>query len=420
MGKTVAEKIFTRHCDRSCAAGDLVVCKPDLLLTHDANRPLVPEILKNMESGGLYDADRVMVIIDHHTPAPADVNANIHSTLREFARQEKTHFFESEGICHQVLSESGLVLPGDLVIGSDSHMCTQGALNALAAGVGSTDLAVALTEGVLWFKVPHSYNIVLKGQTQTGVFAKDVILQLLGQLSARGAVYACLEFSGDAIDNLSIEARMTICNMVVESGAKAGIMPYDQKLQEWFDERATRPARQAWPTAPDADAFYEKVIELDLQLLGPVVSRPHQVDDVVPVKEVKEVKIQQANLAGCAASRLEDLRVAADILQGRKVHPSVRLNLVPASQETLRAALREGIIETLVSAGAVLANPSCKACSSGPRYAVPADGENVITSANRNFKGRLGNPNAFIYLASPATVAASAITGHITDCRQIK
>ena len=219
---------------------------------------------------------------------------------------------------------------------------------------------------------------------------------------------------------LSIDARMTICNMAVESGAKAGIMPYDQKLQNWLDQRSGRSARQANPTTPDSDAVYKKVIELDLDHVGPVVSRPHQVDDVVPVEEVKEVKIQQANLAGCAASRLEDLRVAADILRDCKVHPNVRLNVVPASQEILRAALREGIIETLVSAGAVIANPSCKACSSGPRYAVPADGDNVITSANRNFKGRLGNPKAFIYLASPATVAASAITGHITDCRQIK
>jgi 3-isopropylmalate/(R)-2-methylmalate dehydratase large subunit len=419
VGKTVAEKIFSQHCGRPCYSGELVVCEPDILLTHDANRPLVSEVLKEMDAGGVYDAERVMVVIDHHTPAPADVNANIHSSLREFAREQGARFFESEGICHQVLSESGLVVPGDLVIGSDSHMCTQGALNALAVGVGSTDLAVALTEGVLWFKVPPSFKIILKGSLKPGVYAKDVVLNLLGQLSARGAVYVCLEFTGDAISNLSIEARMTICNMAVESGAKAGVMPYDQRLKEWLAERPVRSSRPERPTAPDNDAVYEKVVEIDLERVGPVVSRPHRVDDVVPVEELKDVKIQQANLAGCAASRLEDLRAAAEVLKDRKVHPNVRLNVVPASQEILKTALREGIIETLVSAGAVLTNPSCKACSSGPRYAVPANGENVITSANRNFKGRLGNPKSFIYLASPATVAASAVKGYITDCRQL-
>jgi 3-isopropylmalate/(R)-2-methylmalate dehydratase large subunit len=379
---------------------------------------LVPDLLKEMQTHEVKDPERVMVVIDHHTPAPADINANIHQSLRDFAQKQGTHLYESQGICHQVLSESGLVLPGDLIIGSDSHMCTQGALNALAAGVGSTDLAVALTQGALWFKVPHSFQIVLNGQICQGVYAKDIVLQLMGQLSARGAVYACLEFSGDAIAELSMDARLTICNMAVESGAKACLMPYDKKLQDWLDQNNEQPNRRMQPAVPDDDANYQKVVTIDLQDLKPVVSRPHQVDDVVPVEEVEQVEIQQANLAGCVASRLEDLREAAKILKGRKVHPNVRLNVVPASQKILQAALREGIVETLIESGATLANPSCKACSSGPRYAVPADGENVITSANRNFKGRLGNPKAFIYLASPATVAASAIAGHITDCRQ--
>jgi 3-isopropylmalate/(R)-2-methylmalate dehydratase large subunit len=415
MGKTIAEKIFSSHYGKSCSAGDIVICSPDLLLTHDANRPLVADVLKKMGARTVFYPKRTVVIIDHYTPSHGEITANIHSSLREFAENYGTHFFESEGICHQLLSEKGLVVPGDLVIGSDSHMCTQGALNAFASGVGSTDLAVTLTQGNLWFQVPQSYKIVLKGRFKEGVFAKDLIMYLVGKLSARGAVYACLEFGGNAIPTLSVESRLTICNMAVETGAKAGIMPHDEILADWLKEKTLRPGL---PTFADADAVYQDIYEIELKDLDPLVARPHRVDDVVSVNELEGVSINQANLAGCAASRLEDLRVAAKILKGRKIHKNVRLMVVPASQEILLDAMQEGIIEILIKAGGVLANPSCKACSSGPRYGVPADGENVITSANRNFQGRLGNPNAFIYLASPATVAASAITGHITDCRK--
>jgi 3-isopropylmalate/(R)-2-methylmalate dehydratase large subunit len=415
MGKTIAEKIFSSHSGRSCSAGDIVICSPDLLLTHDANRPLVADVLKKMNAQTVFYPERTVVIIDHYTPSHSEITANIHSLLRKFAENYATQFFESEGICHQLISEKGLVVPGDLVIGSDSHMCTQGALNAFASGVGSTDLAVALTQGNLWFQVPQSHKILLKGRFKEGVFAKDLILHLIGKLSARGAVYACLEFGGDAIPSLSVESRLTICNMAVETGAKAGIMPYDEKLAQWLKEKTLRPG---FPTFPDDDAVYQDVHEIELKDLDPVVARPHRVDDVVSVDELKGVSINQANLAGCVASRLEDLRVAAKILKDRRIHKNVRLMVVPASKKILLDAIQEGIIETLMKAGGVLANPSCKACSSGPRYGVPADGENVITSANRNFQGRLGNPNAFIYLASPATVAASAVTGQITDCRE--
>jgi len=415
MGRTIAEKIFSEHCGKPCSAGDIVVCSPDTLLTHDANRPLVSDVIEKMGTEQILYPERTAVIIDHYTPSHSEITANIHSRLREFAKKSGTHFFESEGICHQLLSEKGLVSPGDLVIGSDSHMCTQGALNAFASGVGSTDLAVALTQGNLWFQVPSSYKIELNGSFGEGVYAKDLILHIVGELSAHGAVYKCLEFSGNAIPLLSIDARMTVCNMVVETGAKAGIMPYDDKLAEWLEEKTVRPIN---PATPDIDAAYSKEFEINLNKLSPLLARPHRVDDVVTIEEVGEVLIRQANLAGCAASRLEDLLIAAKILKGHKVHKDVRLMVVPASQQILLDATREGIIETLVEAGGILANPSCKACSSGPRYGVPADGENVITSANRNFQGRVGNPKANIYLASPATVAASAITGYITDCRE--
>lgn len=414
MGQTIAEKIFSNHVGTACKAGDFVVCTPDLLMTHDANRPLTVDMLQKIGARPVFDPARTVVVIDHHTPAPAETNANIHKRLRSWARENGTVLYESRGICHQLLPENGHVAPGDLVIGSDSHTCTYGALNALSSGVGTTDLVVALTQGKLWFKVPASIRIELSGTLPPGVFAKDLILHLLGRYGANGAVYKCLEFGGEGVSTLSVASRLTICNMAVEMGAKAGIMPCDDRLLGWLKEKARHGPK---PVAPDESAVYQDSWQIDLAGLTPMVARPHRVDDVVPASQLEGVPVQQANLAGCTNGRLEDMRAAACILKGKKINQDVRLLVVPASQQVLMDAMAEGIMQTLLEAGAVLANPSCKGCSGGPRFGVPADGDNVISSANRNFQGRLGNPAANIYLASPAMVAAAALTGRIVDCR---
>ena len=415
MGQTIAEKIFSNHVGAACKTGDFVVCTPDLLMTHDANRPLTVDMLQKLGAQPVFDPARTVVVIDHHTPAPAETNANIHKRLRNWARENQTVLYESRGICHQLLPENGHVAPGDLVTGSDSHTCTYGALNALASGVGTTDLVVALTQGKLWFKVPASIRIELSGSLPPGVFAKDLILHLLGRYGANGAVYKCLEFCGEGVSTLSVSSRLTVCNMAVEMGAKAGIMPCDDRLLDWLKGRGGRGPQ---PVAPDESAIYQDSWQIDLAGLSPMVARPHRVDDVVPVSQLDGVPVQQANLAGCTNGRLEDLKAAAHILKGKKIHQGVRLLVVPASQQVLLDAMAEGVMQTLLEAGAVLANPSCKGCSGGPRFGVPADGDNVISSANRNFQGRLGNPAANIYLASPAMVAAAALTGRIVDCRE--
>jgi 3-isopropylmalate/(R)-2-methylmalate dehydratase large subunit len=415
VGKTIAEKILSTHCGGDCHKGQYVIAEPDVLMTHDGNRPLSIDVYEELGMKKIFDPSRTILVIDHHTPAPGETNVAMHKKMREFSRKHGTPLHDSEGICHQVLPEKGYVTPGSLVIGTDSHTCTYGALNAFSTGVGSTDFAVAMTYGKLWFRVPETLRIDLTGKLPAGVFSKDVILSLIGRLKANGAMYMAVEFCGDTISALSIESRSAICNMVVEMGAKAGIMPFDNTLDEWLRERVRRDFE---PVCADENAAYKEVLDYEVSNIGPQIARPHAVDDVVPVTEVGETKIDQANLASCTNGRLEDLRVAARILKGRKIHSGVRLNVVPASREVLLDALKEGIIQTLVESGANINNPSCKGCSGGAMFGVPADGENVITSSNRNFKGRLGNPKAFIYLASPATVAASALTGRITDCRE--
>lgn len=414
MGKTIAEKIFSSHCGVHCRGGEYVIAEPDILMSHDGNRPLAIDVYEELGMEKIYDPLRTILIIDHHTPAPGETNAALHKKMREFSKKYGTPLHESEGICHQLLPERGYVTPGSLVIGTDSHTCTYGALNAFSTGVGSTDFAVAMTYGKLWFKVPETVRINFIGKLPTGVFSKDLILSLIGQLKANGAMYMAVEFCGDTISSLSIDSRLAICNMVVEMGAKAGIMPFDDTLDEWLRGRVRREFK---PVYADEDAVYKEVYDFQVSNICPQIARPHAVDDVVPVTEVEGTRINQANLASCTNGRLEDLRVAANILKGKKIHTDVRFNIIPASREILLDALREGIIQTLVESGANINNPSCKGCSGGAMFGVPADGENIITSSNRNFKGRLGNPNAFIYLASPATVAASARTGRITDCR---
>lgn len=415
MGKTIAEKILSSHSGQDAYANDIVIADLDFVMGQDGTSPLAIQVFKEMQGEKIFDPERVAMVIDHSAPSPLEGVSGLHALMREFARQQGLKLYDvGDGVCHQLVPEKGHVVCGDLVVGADSHTCTYGALNAFATGVGSTDLAAAMISGKLWFKVPESVKLVLNGRLPAGVYAKDLILYLIADLTADGVTYMAVEFTGEAIAELSVEGRFTIANMAIEMGAKAGLMEADEKTLAWVERHSRRVPR---PTAADPDASYAWVKEYDVSSLPPYVARPHTVDNGVPVTEVAGTPIQQAVLGTCTNGRLEDLRIAASILRGRKVHPGVRLIVAPASRQILLDAMREGIMETLVEAGAAVVTPGCGPCV-GTHNGIPSDGENVISTANRNFKGRMGNGKAFIYLASPATVAASAVAGEIADPRE--
>lgn len=402
MGQTLAERILSAHAEQPVRAGDIALCRVDFLMAHDANGPMAVRAFKAMGGTRVFDPGRMAFIMDHACPAPYERIANLQQSLRVFAAEQGTHFFEAgEGVCHQLMVESGFVRPGDLVLGTDSHTCTYGALGALATGVGATDMAVAMFTGENWFKVPHTLRIELAGAPAFPCSAKDVVLHVIGRIGADGANYHALEWYGEWLDAISPAERLVLANMMVEAGAKCGFICHSGLGIE-----------------ADADADYLERIRVDLTDLTPCVARPHTVDAVCPVSQVAGRPFQQAVLGSCTNGRIEDLRVAAAFLRGRTVAPGVRLLVVPASRNVLLQAMDEGIAAELVRAGAVLFTPGCGVCV-GTHGGVPADGEVVLATTNRNFKGRMGNPRAEIYLVSPATLAASALTGVITDPRDV-
>ncbi len=415
MGQTIIEKILSSHSGQKVYANDIVVARVDFIMGQDGTSPLAIRAFEDMGGREVFDRERVAFVIDHSAPSPNEGVSALHKLMREFARAKGFRLYDiGEGVCHQLIPESGLVGPGSLVIGADSHTCTYGALNAFSTGVGSTDLAGGLISGQMWFKVPESFRFVLHGVLPPAVYAKDLILYLIGNVTADGATYMSAEYTGEAVKALSVEGRMTMANMAIEMGAKAGLMEADEKTFRWL---ARYTDRRFNPVSPDGDAVYSRVKEYDVSRLEPQVARPHRVDNVCPVGEVAGTPIHQAVIGTCTNGRLEDLRIAADILRGRKIHSEVRLIVAPASKTVFLDAMREGIIQALVEAGAAVVTPGCGPCV-GTHNGVPSDGENVISTANRNFKGRMGNSKAFIYLASPATVAASALAGAITDPRE--
>jgi len=416
MGMTIAEKIFSSHCGREVRAGELVVSEVDFMMGQDGTSPLAIKAFRELGGEKVLDPARVALVIDHSSPSPLEGVSNLHAMMRTFAAEQGLGIYDVGcGVCHCLLPEQGHVAPGDIVIGADSHTTTYGAINAFSTGVGSTDLAAAMLTGKLWFKVPSTLRLELRGKLAEGVYSKDVALFLAGQLTADGATYLAVEYGGEVVSSLSVEARFTISNMAVEMGAKAGLMEADDKTIAWLSGRVTRPFT---PAAPDADAVYERVEEYDLSALTPQVSEPHRVDSVRPVEEVEGTPVQEAVIGTCTNGRLEDLEVAARILAGRRVSPQVRLIIAPASRQVFLEAMEKGIVQRLIEAGAVFVTPGCGPCV-GTHNGVPSDGERVISTANRNFKGRMGNAEAFIYLASPATVAASAVAGKITDPRRM-
>jgi 3-isopropylmalate/(R)-2-methylmalate dehydratase large subunit len=415
MGMTLAEKIFSRHTGHAVKAGEIVVADLDAMMTHDANRPLGLDVFNRMKGNKLCDPKKVIQMIEHHYPAPGAANALAQRKMRQFHQEMGGIFYEGEGICHSVMPEKGHVLPGELVVGTDSHTCTYGALGAFSAGVGSTDMAVAMISGKLWFMVPETIKMNIIGTLPPGVFAKDIILHIIASITADGATYKAVEFAGPVIENLSMDARFTIANMAIEMGAKAGMIAPDRTTLEWVNRR--NPDHAFTPDGPDPDARYTEEMTFDVTRLSPYVAKPHRVDNGAPLEEVLGTPIHQGNLSTCTAARLEDLRIAAKILKGKKIAPGIRFFVVPSSKEVFTLALAEGILSTLIDAGAHIKSSSCAACSGGSAYALLADEEVAITTANRNFQGRLGNPKAFIYLASPATVAASVLEGKIADPR---
>jgi len=414
-GKTIAEKIFSAHSGTDAHAGDIVVANVDFVMGQDGTSPLAIRALNNMGVDEVFDPNKVALVMDHSSPSPIEGVSALHTIMREFGKKTGCHVYDvGRGVCHQLIPEAGHVVPGDLMVGCDSHTCTYGAVNVFSTGVGSTDGAAAMAAGKLWFKVPDTLRVTYNGELKPGVFSKDLILYLAGQIGADGATYMALEFDGSVIDALSVDARMTISNMAIEVGAKAGLMKADAKTLAWYEGRGEKtPA----PVDPDADAIYARELMFDAAAIGPQIAKPHSVDNVSPIEEVEGTPIAQGYLGTCTNGRLEDLAIAAGILAGRKVHPDVRFIVAPASKQILLDAIEAGYIQTLVEAGAIMVTPGCGPCV-GTHNGVPSNGENVISTANRNFRGRMGNSNAFIYLGSPATVAASVIEGAITDPRK--
>jgi len=416
MGKTLAEKILSLKSHGEAKAGDVVIADVDLAFVQDTTGPLTIRQFKESGFEALSKPQQTIIFLDHAAPSPARQLSNDHILLRRFAEETGCRIYEvGDGICHQLVAEK-FANPGDIIVGADSHTVTAGALGAFATGMGSSDVAVALALGKTWFRVPENFLIELNGVFPQGVYAKDLILHLIGQIGADGANYKALEFGGEALARMTMSERLTIANMAVEAGAKVGLFPGDEITQDFLVEHGRGDKYK--PLYPDTEANYEQVILVNLSQLEPMLSLPHAVDDVCPVTGVKGVKIQQAFIGTCTNGRLEDLAVAAGIIKGKKRHPGTRLLVAPASRQVLIRAIEKGYIQSLIEAGAIILPPGCTACL-GLHQGVLGDGEVCLSTANRNFKGRMGNPEAMIYLASPATAAASAIMGEITDPREM-
>ncbi|HSN38802.1 MAG TPA: 3-isopropylmalate dehydratase large subunit [Burkholderiales bacterium] len=419
MGSTIAEKILAAHAGgRTARAGEVVVASVDFAMVHDARAANALKMIARLGAKSLPLVTRTAFVLDHYSPPPNAEAANTHAAMRAFADAHGAVLYDvGDGICHQVLPEGGHLTCGDLVVGTDTHSTTYGAFNAFGTGVEGTDVSAVLMTGKLWFRVPETIRIELRGKLQPGVWAKDVTLHMLGQLGAEGANYRALEYCGEGVAAMDIDDRMTLSNHAAELGAKAALLEADEKTAAWLKARGARPPR---PVAADADANYAQRIDIDASRLPPQVARRHNIDDVAGVPEVKGQKINVALIGTCTNGRLDDIRQAAAILRGRRIAKGVRMIITPASREVYLAAAREGLIEALTMAGASVEAAGCGTCVNITGHLITGDSEVVISSANRNFKGRLGNPRSEIWIGSAATVAASALTGSITDPREVE
>ena len=419
MGMTIAEKILAAHAGLDAVEpGQLINAKVDIALANDVTAPVAIREFEKIGADKVFDKDRVVLVPDHFTPNKDLKSAELAKIVREFAfRHEITNYFEvgRMGIEHCLLPEQGSVTSGDLVIGADSHTCTYGALGAFATGMGSTDLAAAWATGEAWFKVPPTIKFVYRGQLPPWVGGKDLILYTIGQIGVDGALYKVMEFTGEAIENLSMDGRFTMSNMAIEAGGKAGIVPPDEITRAYLEGRSKRPPRFY---TSDPDAQYEKVYEFDESKLEPQVAFPHLPENTRPISQVGDVPIHQVVIGSCTNGRIEDLRLAAKVFEGRKVHPKVRAIVFPGTQQIYLDAIKEGLVQTFVEAGVAVSTPTCGPCLGG-HMGILAAGERAVATTNRNFVGRMGHPQSEVYLANPAVAAASAVAGRIAGPEEL-
>ena len=419
MGATITEKILTAHTGvAEVNTGDLINAKIDIVMGHDLSIPLAIDELERIGADKVFDRERIVLVPDHFTPNKDITSAENCKQMKEFAKRHRiSHYYEvgEMGIAHALLPEKGIVLPGDVVVGGDSHTCTYGGLGAFATGVGSSDLAAAMLTGELWFKVPESMKFVYHGNLQKWVDGKDLILYTIGDIGVDGALYRAMEFSGEVIEQLPMSGRLTMANMAVEAGAKNGIFQPDRVTEEYLRGRTRRPYRIF---QSDRDAVYADVMEYDVSQIDPQVAFPYLPSNVKPISQVGNIPIDQVVIGSCTNGRIEDLRVAAQILRGNKVAPYVRLIIIPATQGVYRQALREGLFEIFLDANAVISTPTCGPCVGG-HMGVLAKGEKAISTTNRNFIGRMGHPESEVYLSNPAVAAASAVKGRIADPEEV-
>ncbi len=417
---TFAEKILAKYAgEKKVEPGQIVTVKPDHLLMHDNAAPIISKIKPELQQYGVFKRSLPVIVLDHVIPAAGEKNALQQKQIREFVRTYKIKYFfdVGYGVCHQIIVEKGLALPGTLLLGSDSHTCSYGAVGAFSSGIDRTEAAALLLIGETWLKVPESIKITLKGQLHRWVTAKDVILSIIGDVSASGADYCSVEFHG-AIARFSVDERFTMANMGVEMGAKNAVFPVDNVTMQYLTSIGVSKLKYK-PLNPDVDAIYEKEFTYSLSEIEPVVAVPHSVDKIKPVREVTGVEIQQCLLGTCTNGRVSDFEIAAKILKGKKVHRNVRLLILPSSRSVYLESLKKGLISIFLEAGGTILPPGCGPCL-GAHQGVLAPGERCLSTSNRNFKGRMGCSEAEIYLASPATVALSAINGKITDPRKVK
>jgi len=415
MGKTFAEKMLAlKSGKKSVIAGEIVTVSPDVVLSHD-NTAAISKKFKQIGVKKVKHSEKIVIPLDHCIPAASEKYASNHKTIREFVQEQKIeNFYDiNTGVCHQVLPEKGHVLPGTLILGADSHTTTYGAFGAFSAGIGRSEVASIWATDEIWLKVPETIKINIEGDIPSGLYPKDIILHIIGNLGADGVLYKAVEFGGKVVREMSISGRMTLCNMAVEMGAKNGYVQPDEKTIKWLSSRTNKKYRVI---KSDLDAKFEKIINYDISKLEPQIACPHTVDNVRPVSEVIGTKIDQALIGTCTNGRIEDLKIASEILKGKRISNKVRLLIFPASMEIYAEAMELGIFQELVRSGAVIMNPGCGPCL-GAHEGVLAPGEVCLSTANRNFRGRMGCKEAEVYLASPATVAASSLCGEITNVR---
>ncbi|MBZ2164992.1 homoaconitase large subunit [Methanobacterium spitsbergense] len=418
MAMTMAEKILAKASgNKESQAGEIIMANIDVAMTHDLTGPLSVESFEKIGVDKVWDPDKIVIVFDHQVPADSIDAANNHMIMRKFVEEQgiKNFYDVREGVCHQVLPEKGHVVPGEVVVGTDSHTCTHGALGAFATGIGSTDMAMVFATGKLWFKVPETIKFDITGKLQDNVFAKDVVLNIIGNIGADGATYKACEFGGETTRNMSISDRMVLCNMAIEMGGKTGLVEPDQKTINYLKGRSTK-SYEIIKTDNHAPSL--ETIHINVNELEPQIACPHNVDNVKPVSEVEGTPIDQVFLGSCTNGRLSDLRTAAKIIKGKEVSKNIRMLVIPASREVYTKAMDEGLLRTFVDSGALVCNPCCGPCLGG-HIGLVGPGEVSLSTSNRNFKGRQGSPDAEVYLSSAAVAAASAIKGKITDPRVI-